>query len=54
MKSLFSVLKLQFWIGFIGTLLLSPVLYIVEILGGSIQRFGPFMSEQWGQVLPFA
>ena len=41
-KSLSSLLKLQFFIGFIGTLGLMPVLYAAEIVWGDYRQFGPF------------
>lgn len=40
MKSLSSLLKPQFCIGFIGALLLTPILYIVEFVWGDMSLLG--------------
>jgi len=40
LKSLASLLKLQFCIGFIGTLLLTPFVYVWELVWGDISVFG--------------
>jgi len=38
MKSLSALLKLQFCVGFIGALVLTPFLYVVELLWGDFNR----------------
>lgn len=43
MKSLSSILKLQFFIGFIGTLVLMPVLYVVEVFWGGYSHSESFV-----------
>lgn len=39
MKSLSALLKLQFFVGFFGALVLTPILYVVEFFRGELSGF---------------
>lgn len=39
MKSLSALLKLQFFVGFVGALMLTPILYVVEFFRGDSSSF---------------
>lgn len=39
MKSLSALLKLQFFVGFVGALVLTPLVYVVEFFWGDLSSF---------------
>lgn len=42
MRSLSSLLWLQFFVGFIGALVSTPILYVIELSRGFVGYFGYF------------
>lgn len=42
MRSLSSLLWLQFFVGFIGALVSTPILYVIELSRGIVGYFGYF------------
>ena len=48
MKSLSALLKLQFFVGFVGALVWTPLLYVVELFRGDLSSFA---SSVWMDLL---